>query len=286
MSATIINGKQISEDIRGSLREEVQQLVKQGFTPGLAVVLVGEDPASQVYVRNKEKACHDLGYYSEVHRLPADTSQEELLTLVDKLNHQANIHGILVQLPLPGHIEEKAVIDAIAVEKDVDGFHPVNVGNLVIGDDSLLPCTPAGVIELIKRTGIQISGKHAVVIGRSNIVGKPVSLLLQRENATVTMCHSRTANMKELTRQADILVVAIGRANFVDASYVKPGAVVIDVGMNRLDNGKLAGDVDYESVREVSGPITPVPGGVGPMTITMLMQNTLIAAKRLQGLAE
>ena len=286
MSATIINGKQISEDIRGSLREEVQQLVKQGFTPGLAVVLVGEDPASQVYVRNKEKACHDLGYYSEVHRLPADTSQEELLTLVDKLNHQANIHGILVQLPLPGHIEEKAVIDAIAVEKDVDGFHPMNVGNLVIGDDSLLPCTPAGVIELIKRTGIQISGKHAVVIGRSNIVGKPVSLLLQRENATVTMCHSRTANMKELTRQADILVVAIGRANFVDASYVKPGAVVIDVGMNRLDNGKLAGDVDYESVREVSGPITPVPGGVGPMTITMLMQNTLIAAKRLQGLAE
>lgn len=284
MSAPIINGKQISEDIRGSLREEVQQLVKQGFTPGLAVVLVGEDPASQVYVRNKEKACHDLGYYSEVHRLPAETSQEDLLALVDKLNHQANIHGILVQLPLPGHIEEKSVIDAISVEKDVDGFHPVNVGNLVIGDDSLLPCTPAGVIELIKRTGTPISGKHAVVIGRSNIVGKPVSLLLQRENATVTMCHSRTANMKELTQQADILVVAIGRANFVDASYVKPGAVVIDVGMNRLDNGKLAGDVDYESVREISGPITPVPGGVGPMTITMLMQNTLIAAKRLQGL--
>lgn len=285
MSAPIINGKQISEDIRGSLREEVRQLVKQGFTPGLAVVLVGEDPASQVYVRNKEKACQDLGYYSEVHRLPAETSQEELLALVDKLNNQANIHGILVQLPLPGHIEEKAVIDAIAVEKDVDGFHPVNVGNLVIGDDSLLPCTPAGVIELIKRTGTSISGKHAVVIGRSNIVGKPVSLLLQRENATVTMCHSRTANMKELTKQADILVVAIGRANFVDASYVKPGAVVIDVGMNRLDNGKLAGDVDYESVREISGPITPVPGGVGPMTITMLMQNTLVAAKRLQGLA-
>lgn len=185
----------------------------------------------------------------------------------------------------PGTHREKAVIDAIAVEKDVDGFHPVNVGNLVIGDDSLLPCTPAGVIELIKRTGIEMSGKHAVVIGRSNIVGKPVSLLLQRENATVTMCHSRTANMKEITRQADILVVAIGRANFVDAEYVKPGAVVIDVGMNRLDNGKLAGDVDFESVKEVSGPITPVPGGVGPMTITMLMQNTLIAAKRAHGLA-
>ncbi|EOS58112.1 bifunctional methylenetetrahydrofolate dehydrogenase/methenyltetrahydrofolate cyclohydrolase FolD [Paenibacillus barengoltzii] len=285
MTAPIINGKQISEDIRKDLRAEVEQLVKQGFTPGLAVVLVGEDPASQVYVRNKEKACHELGYYSEVHRLPADTSQADLLALVDKLNHQANIHGILVQLPLPKHIDEKAVIDAMSPEKDVDGFHPINVGNLMIGDDSLLPCTPAGVIELIKRTGVEIAGKHAVVIGRSNIVGKPVSLLLQRENATVTMCHSHTANMKELTRLADILVVAIGRANFVDASYVKPGAVVIDVGMNRLDNGKLAGDVDFESVKEISGPITPVPGGVGPMTITMLMQNTLIAAKRLQGLA-
>jgi len=285
MTAAIISGKQVSEEIRAGLRAEVEALVKQGLTPGLAVILVGEDPASQVYVRNKEKACHDLGYYSEVHRLPASTSQEELLALVEKLNRQASIHGILVQLPLPKHIDEKSVIDAIAVEKDVDGFHPVNVGNLVIGDDSLLPCTPAGVIELIKRTGIEMLGKHAVVIGRSNIVGKPVSLLLQRENATVTMCHSRTVNMKELTKQADILVVAIGRANFVDASYVKPGAVVIDVGMNRLDNGKLAGDVDFESVKEVSGPITPVPGGVGPMTITMLMHNTLIAAKRLGGLA-
>lgn len=286
MTAPIISGKQVSEEIRGNLRQEVESLVKQGLTPGLAVILVGEDPASQVYVRNKEKACHDLGYYSEVHRLPASTSQDELLALVDKLNQQADIHGILVQLPLPKHIDEKSVINAIAVEKDVDGFHPVNVGNLVIGDDSLLPCTPAGVIELIKRTGIEMSGKHAVVIGRSNIVGKPVSLLLQRENATVTMCHSRTANMREITKQADILVVAIGRANFVDASYVKPGAVVIDVGMNRLDNGKLAGDVDFESVKEISGPITPVPGGVGPMTITMLMHNTLIAAKRLAGLAE
>ncbi|WMT42620.1 bifunctional methylenetetrahydrofolate dehydrogenase/methenyltetrahydrofolate cyclohydrolase FolD [Paenibacillus sp. D2_2] len=285
MTAPIISGKQVSEEIRAGLRAEVEALVEQGLTPGLAVILVGEDPASQVYVRNKEKACHDLGYYSEVHRLPASTSQEDLLALVNKLNRQENIHGILVQLPLPKHIDEKSVIDAIAVEKDVDGFHPVNVGNLVIGDDSLLPCTPAGVIELIKRTGIEMSGKHAVVIGRSNIVGKPVSLLLQRENATVTMCHSRTVNMKELTEQADILVVAIGKANFVDASFIKPGAVVIDVGMNRLDNGKLAGDVDFESVKEVSGPITPVPGGVGPMTITMLMNNTLIAAKRLGGLA-
>ncbi|EHB64312.1 MULTISPECIES: bifunctional methylenetetrahydrofolate dehydrogenase/methenyltetrahydrofolate cyclohydrolase FolD [Paenibacillus] len=283
-AATIINGKQISEEIREGIALEVQQLSKQGVRPGLAVVLVGDDPASHVYVRNKEKACHDLGFYSEVHRLPADSSQEEVLALVDKLNKQSSIHGILVQLPLPGHIQEKAVIDAIAVEKDVDGFHPVNVGNLVIGDDSLLPCTPAGVIELIKRTGVEISGKHAVVIGRSNIVGKPVSLLLQRENATVTMCHSRTSNMPEIAKQADILVVAIGRANMIDASYVKPGAVIIDVGMNRLENGKLAGDVDFASVKEISGPITPVPGGVGPMTITMLMKNTLLAAKRLSGI--
>ncbi|AIW40551.1 MULTISPECIES: bifunctional methylenetetrahydrofolate dehydrogenase/methenyltetrahydrofolate cyclohydrolase FolD [Paenibacillus] len=285
MSAPIIDGKQISQDIRASIQQEVIRLKEHRFQPGLAVVLVGEDPASQVYVKNKEKACHDLGYYSEVHRLTADTSQEALLELVDKLNHQSTIHGILVQLPLPKHIHEKAVINAIAVEKDVDGFHPVNVGNLVIGDDSLLPCTPAGVIELIKRAGVEIAGKHAVVIGRSNIVGKPVSLLLQRENATVTMCHSRTANIADLSRQADILVVAIGKANFIDASFVKPGAVVIDVGMNRLENGKLAGDVDFESVKQVSGPITPVPGGVGPMTITMLMQNTLVAAKRSHGLA-
>lgn len=284
MTATIINGKQIAEDIREGIRQEMEQLKTTGFQPGLAVVLVGEDPASQVYVRHKEKACHDLGYYSEVHRLPSTTSQEELLAMVDQLNKQENINGILVQLPLPKQIEEKAIINAIAPEKDVDGFHPISVGNLVIGDDSLLPCTPAGVIELIKRAGVEISGKHAVVIGRSNIVGKPVSLLLQRENATVTMCHSRTSNMKELAKQADILVVAIGKANFVDASYIKPGAVVIDVGVNRLENGKLAGDVDFESAKEVSGPITPVPGGVGPMTITMLMQNTLVAAKRAHGL--
>ncbi|WP_322905420.1 bifunctional methylenetetrahydrofolate dehydrogenase/methenyltetrahydrofolate cyclohydrolase FolD [Paenibacillus campi] len=284
MAATIISGTQISQEIRQDIKREVEAMQAQGFQPGLAVVLVGDDPASHVYVRNKEKACHDLGYYSEVHRLAADTSQEQLLTLVDKLNKQDNIHGILVQLPLPKQIEEKAVIDAIAPQKDVDGFHPINVGNLMIGDESLLPCTPAGVIEMIKRTGIELAGKHAVVIGRSNIVGKPVSMLLQREHATVTMCHSRTANMKELTQQADILVVAIGRANFVDASFIKPGAVVIDVGMNRLDNGKLAGDVDFESAKEVSGPITPVPGGVGPMTITMLMKNTLVAARRAYGL--
>lgn len=284
MTAAIISGKQVSDEIRIDIAQQVKDLAEHGVKPGLAVVLVGEDPASQVYVRNKEKSSTELGFHSEVHRLDASTTQEELLALVAELNSRNDIDGILVQLPLPKHIEEKAVIDAIAVEKDVDGFHPINVGNLVIGDDSLLPCTPAGCIELIKRTGTGISGKHAVVIGRSNIVGKPVSLLLQRENATVTMCHSRTANMAEICRQADILVVAIGRANFIDGSYVKPGAVVIDVGMNRLDNGKLAGDVDYESAREVAGYITPVPGGVGPMTITMLMSNTLIAAKRRHGL--
>ncbi|MCE3202112.1 bifunctional methylenetetrahydrofolate dehydrogenase/methenyltetrahydrofolate cyclohydrolase FolD [Paenibacillus sonchi] len=284
MTAAIISGKQVSDEIRTGIAREVAQLAERGVKPGLAVVLVGEDPASQVYVRNKEKSSTELGFHSEVHRLDAATSQEDLLALVAELNRRDEIDGILVQLPLPKHIDEKAVINAIAVEKDVDGFHPINVGNLVIGDDSLLPCTPAGVIELIKRTGTGMSGKHAVVIGRSNIVGKPVSLLLQRENATVTMCHSRTANIAELSRQADILVVAIGRANFIDGSFVKPGAVVIDVGMNRLDNGKLAGDVDYESAKEVAGYITPVPGGVGPMTITMLMANTLTAAKRRRGL--
>lgn len=284
MTAAIISGKLVSEEIRVDIAKEVGTLAEQGVKPGLAVVLVGEDPGSQVYVNSKEKTCISLGFHSVVHRLPATTTQEQLLALVDELNSDDDIDGILVQLPLPKHINEKAVIDAISVEKDVDGFHPVNVGNLVIGDDSLLPCTPAGVIELIKRSGIDLSGKHAVVVGRSNIVGKPVSLLLQRENATVTMCHSRTANMAELCKMADVLVVAIGRANFIDASYVKPGAVVIDVGMNRLDNGKLAGDVDYDSAKEVAGYITPVPGGVGPMTITMLMVNTLTAAKRRRGL--
>lgn len=284
MSASIISGKRISEEIRSSMTEEVRHLAGQGFQPGLAVVLVGEDPASGVYVRNKEKACRELGFYSEVHRLAAAVTEGELLTLVDKLNRDERIHGILVQLPLPGHIREKAVIDAIAPEKDVDGFHPVNVGNLVLGGDSLLPCTPAGIIEMIKRTGLDIEGKHAVVIGRSNIVGKPVSLLLQRENATVTMCHSRTHQLAEIAGQGDILVVAVGRARFVDGSFVKPGAIVIDVGMNRLEDGRLAGDVDYESAKEAAGYITPVPGGVGPMTITMLMQNTLLSCKRLNGL--
>lgn len=282
MSEHIINGKQLVGDFRGQIKEEVDALAAGGFRPGLAVVLVGEDPASAVYVRNKAKACEQVGIYSEVHRLPAETSQSELLELVDKLNRSTDIHGILVQLPLPSHISEDAVIDAIAVEKDVDGFHPINVGNLSIGKPSLLPCTPAGVIEIIKRTGTVISGKRAVVIGRSNIVGKPVSMLLLRENATVTICHSRTENMKELCREADILVVAIGRPKFVTREFVKPGAVVIDVGINRLDDGKLAGDVDFDDVVGIAGPITPVPGVVGPMTITMLLQNTVQAAKALR----
>lgn len=280
MSAQIIDGKQISALMREEMQKEVAQLVEKGIKPGLAVVLVGEDPASRVYVASKEKACIALGMYSEVHRLPEHTTEEELLALIDKLNSQASINGILVQLPLPKHINEKAVIDAISLEKDVDGFHPGSVGNLVIGDESLLPCTPAGVIELIKRSGVEIAGKHAVVIGRSNIVGKPVAMLLLRENATVTICHSRTANLEEIAKQADILVVAIGRANAIDANYVKPGAVVIDVGINRLDTGKLVGDADYESCLPVAGYITPVPGGVGPMTITMLMKNTIKAAKK------
>ncbi|MCC3373397.1 bifunctional methylenetetrahydrofolate dehydrogenase/methenyltetrahydrofolate cyclohydrolase FolD [Cohnella sp. REN36] len=285
MSARIIDGKRISEEIREEIKQEVERLLARDVRPGLAVVLVGEDAASQVYVRNKAKACDDLGFYSEVHRLPASTTQDELLALIDRLNGQASIHGILVQLPLPKHIQEKAVIDAIAVDKDVDGFHPVSVGNLMIGDDALLPCTPSGVIELLKRTGNDPAGKHAVVIGRSNIVGKPVSMLLLRENATVTMTHSRTPNLPEVARQADILVVAVGVAQLVKRDWVKPGAVVVDVGMNRLDNGKLCGDVDYDDVAPVAGWITPVPGGVGPMTITMLMQNTLKSAKRTHGIA-
>lgn len=284
MTAKIIDGKQISAEMRNEMIAEVAALKEKGITPGLAVVLVGEDPASKVYVGSKEKACIQLGMYSEVHRLPKQTTEQELLALIDKLNNQASINGILVQLPLPKHINEKAVIDAISVQKDVDGFHPQSVGNLVIGDESLLPCTPAGVIELIKRSGIDIAGKHAAVIGRSNIVGKPVAMLLLRENATVTICHSRTANLQEVVKQADIVVVAIGRANAIDASYIKPGAIVIDVGINRLDNGKLAGDVDYESCLSEAGYITPVPGGVGPMTITMLMKNTITAAKKANGM--
>lgn len=286
MSAQRIEGKQISDAIRIEIGEETAKLAQRGIVPGLAVVLVGEDPASKVYVGSKEKACQQLGFYSEVHRLPASTTQEELLVIIDKLNNQSSINGILVQLPLPKHIEEKAVIDAISVAKDVDGFHPISVGNLTIGDESLLPCTPSGVIELIKRTGLEIAGKHAVVIGRSNIVGKPVAMLLLREHATVTICHSRTADMEAIAKTADILVVAIGKPKAIGRAFVKPGAIVIDVGINRLPDGKLAGDVDYDDVLDTAGYVTPVPGGVGPMTITMLMLNTLKAAKQANGIGE
>lgn len=279
MTAQLINGNEISKLIREELVDEIAILKEQGLKPGLAVVLVGEDPASKIYVGKKAKTCEQLGVYSEVHSLVSDTNQSTLLELIQKLNADPNIHGILVQLPLPKHISEKAIIDAIAVHKDVDGFHPVNVGNLLIGEKSLLPCTPAGVIELLKRSGIPISGKHAVVIGRSNIVGKPVSLLLQREHATVTMCHSRTTDMENIASQADILVVATGKANMINRNFVKPGCIVIDVGINRLQDGTLVGDVDFNDVKEIAGYITPVPGGVGPMTIAMLMKNTLEAAK-------
>jgi methylenetetrahydrofolate dehydrogenase (NADP+)/methenyltetrahydrofolate cyclohydrolase len=280
MSAQIMYGKSISDSIRQEMIQEVDLLKSKGITPGLVVILVGEDPASQVYVKHKAKACEQLGYYSEVVSVPAETTQDELLVLIERYNAQENIHGILVQLPLPKHIEEKAIIDSISVEKDVDGFHPESVGNLMIGDDALLPCTPSGVIELLKRTGNHPAGKHAVVIGRSNIVGKPVAMLLLRENATVTICHSRTQNIEEMARQAEILVVAVGIPKLVKKEWVKPGAVVIDVGVNRLPDGKLCGDVDYDDVLETAGWITPVPGGVGPMTITMLMANTLKSAKR------
>jgi len=280
MTATIIDGKKVSSELKAALAQEVQQLTEAGVRPGLAVILVGEDPASQVYVRNKEKTCVDLGMHSEVHRLPADTPQAELVALIESLNASDAIHGILVQKPLPGHIDEKAVIGAIAVEKDVDGFHPISIGNLLIGDEGFVPCTPAGVIELLRAYDISLEGKRAAIIGRSNIVGKPMAALLIRENATVTVCHSRTANLAEVTREADIVIAAIGRPNMVTADYIKPGAVVIDVGINRLPNGKLAGDVDFESAKEVASAITPVPGGVGPMTIALLMKNTVESARK------
>lgn len=244
---------------------------------------MGEDPASKVYVANKEKACLDLGMYSEMHALPEETTEEELLALINKLNNDDKIHGILVQLPLPRHLDDKTIINNILPEKDVDAFHPVNVGRIMIGDFDFVPCTPAGIMELIHESGVEVEGKECVVIGRSNIVGKPMSMLLLHENGTVTTCHSRTRDLKEVTKRADILVAAVGIAKFVTADMVKEGAVVIDVGMDRDENGKLCGDVDFESVEPVAGAITPVPGGVGPMTIAMLMKNTLTAAKRKAG---
>lgn len=277
--AKILSGKEVSARVRGELKTEVEELKKQGKTPGLAVVLVGEDPASKVYVANKEKACKELGIYSEMHKLPEETTEEELLALVNKLNADDNIDGILVQLPLPKGLDDKVIINNILPEKDVDAFHPVNVGKIMIGDFDFVPCTPAGIMELIKESGVDVEGKECVVIGRSNIVGKPMSMLLLHKNGTVTICHSRTKNLSEVTKRADILVAAVGRAKFVTADMVKEGAVVIDVGMNRDENGKLCGDVDFENVEKIAGAITPVPGGVGPMTISMLMRNTVASAK-------
>ena len=276
-----IDGKAISAQIREEIKEETAAFVaERGYAPGLAVVIVGEDPASQVYVRNKALACEQVGFYSEVHRLPAETKQEELNALVDRLNADEKIHGILVQLPLPKHLDETEVLLRIDPSKDVDAFHPYNVGKIMIGDYDFLPCTPAGVMALLERRGVEIAGKQCVVIGRSNIVGKPMAMLLLHANGTVTICHSRTKNLSEVTREADILVVAIGRADFVGADMVKPGAVVIDVGMNRREDGKLTGDVNFAEVEPIASAITPVPGGVGPMTITMLLQNTLTAARK------
>lgn len=273
--AKIIDGKQISLDIKNELKEKVAKYKEQGIEITLAVVKVGNDPASAVYVRNKEKACEYVGINSKTLALPEETTEEELLNVVKELNEDKNVNGILVQLPLPKHIDESKVILTIDSTKDVDGFHPVNVGKMVIGEDTFLPCTPAGIIEMIKRTDIDIEGKECVVIGRSNIVGKPMAMLMLKENATVTIAHSRTKDLKEVTKRADIIVAAIGKAKFVTADYVKEGAVVIDVGMDRDENGKLCGDVDFESVSKVASAITPVPGGVGPMTVTMLLVNCL-----------
>ena len=278
--AKIINGKEISATIRSEIKEATEKLVAEsGIRPGLAVIIVGEDPASQVYVRNKKRACDEVGFYSESYELPESTTQEELNALIDKLNKNDKIHGILCQLPLPKHLDENEVIMRIDPKKDVDAFHPENVGKIMIGDYSFLPCTPAGVMALLERSGIDVCGKECVVVGRSNIVGKPQAMLLLHANGTVTVCHSRTKNLAEVCRRADILVAAIGKADFFTGDMIKEGAVVIDVGMNRRADGKLTGDVDFASVEPKASYITPVPGGVGPMTITMLMQNTLTAAK-------
>jgi len=285
MTAIRIDGNVLAAKVRDRIAADVTALKARGITPGLAVVLVGEDPASQVYVRNKVAGCAKVGMHSVMHKMPASTTEAELLAVIGALNKDASIHGILVQLPLPKHIIEKKVLEAVAAHKDVDGFHAENVGALMIGEPRFVSCTPAGCMEMLKDIGLEdLRGKHAVVVGRSNIVGKPMAMLLLHANATVTICHSGTADLAAQCRQADILVAAVGKPRFVKADMVKPGAVVIDVGINRLpeaEGGKLVGDVDFDSVNEVAGYLTPVPGGVGPMTITMLLQNTLVAAGRV-----
>ncbi|CAI3424406.1 bifunctional methylenetetrahydrofolate dehydrogenase/methenyltetrahydrofolate cyclohydrolase [Enterococcus cecorum] len=276
----LLNGKELAQKLQQEMTQEVTELKEKGLQPGLAVILVGEDPASQVYVRNKERAANNIGMYSVVYRLPETTSEADLIAKIEELNHDDKVHGILVQLPLPKHINEDLVLDTIDPAKDVDGFHPMNLGNLFAGKPTMIPCTPAGIMELIKLLGLDLAGKNAVIIGRSNIVGKPMAHLLLQANATVTICHSKTKDLPKVAKQADVLVVAIGRANFVTADFVKEGAVVIDVGINRDENNKLTGDVKFDEVAPLTSYITPVPGGVGPMTITMLMRQTIDAAKR------
>ena len=279
--AKIIDGKKISAEIKEELKIKVQKLKEEGTEICLAVIQVGNDPASTVYVGNKKKACDFIGIKSLAYELPEETTEEELISLIDKLNKDDSVNGILVQLPVPKHISEDKIIKAIDPKKDVDGFHPASVGALSIGQKGFVSCTPAGVIQLLKRSNIEIEGKNCVVIGRSNIVGKPMSMLLLRENGTVTICHSKTKNIKDICKQADILVVAIGKPKMIDSSYVKEGATVIDVGIHRDENNKLCGDVLYEDVEPIAGAITPVPGGVGPMTIAMLMNNVVKAAKEM-----
>lgn len=280
MAAQLLDGKAMSAELREELALRVQRLKEKGVTPGLAVILVGDDPASQIYVKNKELGCQQVGIHSVTIRLPETASQAELEAQIDKLNADASIHGILVQLPLPQGLDEAAALARILPEKDVDGFHLLNAGRLFTGQQGVVACTPKGAMEMLHRTGIDLSGKEAVVVGRSNIVGKPMAMLLLQENATVTICHSRTANLAEHTRRADVLVAAVGKPRFITADMVKPGAIVIDVGINRVD-GKVVGDVDFDAVREVASWITPVPGGVGRMTITMLLANTIEAAERM-----
>ena len=279
MSANILSGKTMSEELRAEIASRVSALKAKGLIPGLAVILVGNDPASEIYVRNKGNGCTEVGMYSRTINMPAETTQEELESAIDALNNDPAIHGILVQLPLPKHLDENAALAKILPEKDVDGFHLINAGHMLTGTPGVVACTPKGALYMIKSTGVDLNGKEAVVIGRSNIVGKPMAMLLLQQNCTVTMCHSRTKNLAEHTRRADVLVAAVGKAGFVTADMVKPGAIVIDVGINRVD-GKVKGDVDFDAVKEVAGYITPVPGGVGKMTITMLLMNTVEAAER------
>lgn len=280
MAAELIDGKKISQEIRKGLEKEVSELTAKGMKPGLAVILVGDNPASRTYVTSKQKSCRAIGMESVLIEYPADVSENELLEKIRELNADDSIHGILVQLPIPPHISETKVIETISPEKDVDGFHPINIGKMMTGQDTFLPCTPFGVMEMLKFIGVRTEGKHAVIIGRSNIVGKPMGQLLLNENATVTYCHSRTSDLKSFTKQADILVAAVGKAKMINADHIKEGAVVIDVGMNKDENGKLCGDVDFEDAKNRASYITPVPGGVGPMTITMLLYNTVKSAQK------